>query len=69
MNRIARWLIKGYRLLVRPYLGSRCRFTPSCSAYAEEAFEKKSFPKACLLTLKRVLKCGPWHPGGEDRLN
>ncbi|MCB1060056.1 MAG: membrane protein insertion efficiency factor YidD [Calditrichaeota bacterium] len=58
--------IRAYQAVLGPHLGGRCRFTPSCSEYAIEAFNKKGFVKGLALSLKRVVKCGPWHPGGYD---
>jgi hypothetical protein len=68
MKYIAIWLIKGYRLCISPLIGPTCRFTPTCSAYALEAFEKKPFWKALRLACIRLSKCHPWHEGGEDPL-
>ncbi|MDB6081083.1 MAG: hypothetical protein JWO53_355 [Chlamydiia bacterium] len=62
------WLIKAYRLCISPLLGMNCRFTPSCSSYALDAFKEKTFLKAVWLTVKRIGKCHPWHPGGHDPL-
>ncbi|MGH2638927.1 MAG: membrane protein insertion efficiency factor YidD, partial [Rhabdochlamydiaceae bacterium] len=59
-------VIKLYQFLISPLLGSCCRFYPSCSEYALEAFEKRSFFVACWLVMKRLCRCGPWHPGGFD---
>ncbi len=59
-------LIRGYQLLLSPYLGNHCRFSPSCSQFAIEAFKKYSAIKALQLSVKRILKCHPWHPGGYD---
>ncbi|MEE2670204.1 MAG: membrane protein insertion efficiency factor YidD [Bdellovibrionota bacterium] len=61
-------MIKFYRLAISPLLGPRCRFQPSCSQYALEAFEKFSIPKAIYLTVKRISKCHPFHSGGHDPL-
>lgn len=47
-------------------MGSTCRFEPSCSRYALEAFSGHGALKGLLLTLARLSKCGPWHPGGYD---
>ncbi len=58
--------IQGYRLLISPFLGSRCRFYPSCSAYAEQALRGKGLWQGALLAVKRLLKCQPFHPGGID---
>jgi putative membrane protein insertion efficiency factor len=66
MNVLAKWAIRAYQLFLRPFVGNCCRFHPTCSEYALEAFEKKSFFKASFLTLQRLLKCHPYHPGGSD---
>lgn len=60
------FLIKGYRVCLSPFLTKRCRFYPSCSEYAQEAFEHYGVSKGTWLTVKRLIKCGPWHPGGID---
>ena len=55
-----------YRLF-RPILGPRCcRFVPSCSEYAVNALEKHGLRAGFTLTVKRLLKCHPWNPGGWD---
>jgi putative membrane protein insertion efficiency factor len=59
-------LVRLYRLVVSPWLGSRCRFHPSCSAYAQEALEQHGLFKGVWLSLIRVGRCHPWHPGGYD---
>lgn len=59
-------LIHIYRYLLSPWLGNQCRFHPSCSHYAEQALQTHGFFKGVYLTLRRLLKCHPWHPGGED---
>ena len=53
---------------VRPLMGPRgmCRFTPTCSAYAQEAISKYGVWKGGYLTTKRLFKCHPFHPGGYD---
>jgi uncharacterized protein len=43
-----------------------CRFAPTCSHYAREALQEHGLVAGALLTLRRLVKCGPWHPGGED---
>lgn len=62
----ARCLIQVYRLGVRPLLGQRCRFWPSCSEYGLEAFERHGFLGGLRLTARRLSHCHPWHPGGVD---
>jgi putative membrane protein insertion efficiency factor len=66
MKRLLLAIIAGYRLLLSPFLGSRCRFYPSCSAYAAEAIEHHGTLRGAWLALKRIAKCHPWHPGGVD---
>lgn len=61
-----RLLIKLYQLCFRPFVGPCCRFYPSCSDYALEAYDKYPWWKATYLMVKRLLKCHPWHPGGYD---
>ncbi|MDO9480057.1 MAG: membrane protein insertion efficiency factor YidD [Hydrogenophaga sp.] len=59
-------LVKGYRLLLSPALGSSCRFEPSCSVYALGALERHGALAGSYLTLKRVGRCHPWCDGGFD---
>ena len=58
--------IKGYQRFISPLLGSNCRFTPSCSAYATEAIERFGVVKGGWLASKRILRCHPLNEGGED---
>ena len=66
LARIARALVLAYRYAVSPLLGPRCRFYPSCSAYALEAIERHGALHGVRLTLRRLGSCHPWHPGGYD---
>lgn len=59
-------LLAGYRYLISPWLGNRCRFYPSCSAYAQEAILKLGVIKGLLHIIWRLLRCHPWHSGGYD---
>lgn len=68
VNRFFLLLIKGYQRLISPQLPKSCRYTPSCSQYGIEAFEKYAFPKAFYLTAKRILSCNPWGGSGYDPL-
>ncbi len=59
-------LIRAYQICISPLHGPSCRFTPTCSAYALEAIQKYGPGKGLLLSIKRVLKCNPFHEGGYD---
>jgi len=59
-------LIKAYKYLISPILPSSCRFYPSCSEYALEAFNKYGFIKGFWMTLKRIGRCHPLCDGGYD---
>ncbi len=61
-------LVKGYRLLLSPMLGSSCRFYPSCSGYSLEALQKHGAAAGTYLTLARLARCHPWCQGGEDEV-
>lgn len=60
------WLIRGYQLTVRPMLGPRCRFYPSCSEYSMEALRRHGLLRGVWLTARRLGRCHPLHPGGFD---
>jgi putative membrane protein insertion efficiency factor len=66
ISRILIGVIRGYQRMVSPLLGHHCRFYPSCSQYGIEAITRFGMVKGCWLTLKRVLKCHPLNPGGND---
>lgn len=59
--------VRAWRLVSR-FLPPRCRFYPSCSAYALEALEKHGARRGSWLALKRVGRCHPWHDGGVDHV-
>lgn len=59
-------LVRGYRLLLSPWLGSACRFEPTCSVYALQALERHGAWAGSYLTLKRLARCQPWCDGGCD---
>jgi len=59
-------LIKAYQYVISPYIAPSCRFTPSCSQYALEVIKKHGVFRGCWLSVKRILRCNPWHPGGYD---
>ena len=59
-------LVKAYRLLISPALGSNCRFDPSCSAYSLQALNQHGAMAGSYLTLRRLGRCHPWCEGGHD---
>lgn len=59
-------LVKGYRLLLSPWLGSSCRFEPTCSAYSLQALQAHGALAGSYLTLARLSRCHPWCAGGLD---
>lgn len=60
------FLVNAYRLLLSPWLGSACRFEPSCSAYALQALRRHGATAGSYLTLRRLIRCQPWCAGGHD---
>ncbi|MBS0624281.1 MAG: membrane protein insertion efficiency factor YidD [Verrucomicrobia bacterium] len=66
MKYLALACIRLYQWCLSPFITPCCRFYPSCSNYAYRAFFLYGFWKGCYLTFKRLIKCGPWHPGGYD---
>ena len=66
MKKIMILLIRGYQIFLSPLLGSNCRFIPTCSQYAIEAIRKYGALKGGWMSVKRICKCHPWHPGGYD---
>ena len=61
-------LVKFYQKAVSPWLPKSCRFYPSCSEYSIQAFQKYGCFKGLWLTVWRILRCNPFHPGGYDPL-
>jgi putative membrane protein insertion efficiency factor len=75
--RVARWVwhlpqqllmlvVRGYRLLLKPWLGSACRFEPTCSAYTLQALQQHGAVRGTALGTWRLLRCHPWCDGGCD---
>jgi putative membrane protein insertion efficiency factor len=60
------FLIQVYKKVISPALPPACRYTPTCSSYALEAFQKHPLYYAFYLTTKRVLSCNPWGGQGYD---
>lgn len=59
-------IVKAYRLLLSPWLGSACRFEPTCSLYSITALECHGAVAGSYLTLRRLARCNPWCEGGHD---
>jgi hypothetical protein len=66
ISRLLIGLVKGYRLLLSPWLGSACRFEPTCSLYAIAALERHGALVGSCLAACRLLRCHPWCAGGHD---
>jgi putative membrane protein insertion efficiency factor len=59
-------LVRAYRFFLSPWLGSSCRFEPTCSAYALQALQQRGATAGSYLTLRRLARCHPWCEGGHD---
>jgi putative membrane protein insertion efficiency factor len=59
-------VVRAYRLLFSPWLGSSCRFEPTCSAYSLQALQTHGAAAGSYLTLTRLARCHPWCRGGFD---
>lgn len=70
INKLVLFFIFIYQKVISKYIirGRHCRFDPTCSEYARQAFIKYPFFKALKLSLKRISKCHPFHDGGYDPL-
>ena len=62
----ALFLIRVYQAVLSPFLGPSCRFSPSCSEYAYQAITRYGPLKGSILSVKRICRCHPFHPGGFD---
>ena len=58
--------IRAYRFFLSPWLGSTCRFEPTCSRYALDALQQRGAAAGAYLAARRVLRCHPWCDGGFD---
>ncbi len=59
-------LIKFYKYFISPVLPGSCRFYPSCSEYALEAVRRYGAARGAYLSVRRIARCHPFHPGGFD---
>lgn len=58
--------LKAYKYCLSPFLGNHCRFYPSCSSYAMESVQRFGVIRGGWLSIRRLGRCHPWHPGGVD---
>ena len=66
MTNVALLIIRVYQALISPLFPSCCRFAPTCSQYAAEALSRHGVWRGLGLTLRRLARCHPFHPGGWD---
>jgi len=66
MKKVLVSLVRAYQVCLSPLLGQNCRFYPSCSTYSMDAITQHGCLKGLALSLKRICKCHPLHPGGVD---
>ena len=59
-------IVRGYRIFFSPWLGSSCRFEPTCSVYALQALQAHGAASGAYLTVSRIARCHPWCAGGQD---
>ena len=59
-------LVRAYQVLISPWLGPHCRFTPSCSTYFADSVRKYGAIRGSWRGIRRILRCHPFHPGGYD---
>ena len=66
MKRGLLWILRGYKRFISPLLPPMCRFEPTCSIYSMQAIEKYGLIRGGWMTVKRLARCQPLHPGGWD---
>ena len=66
MKHVMIWLVRLYQKYISPLKRPCCRFTPTCSSYAIEAYKKRGFFIGTILTVWRILRCNPFSKGGYD---
>ena len=68
LSKLLIYLVRFYQKYISPLKGPTCRFYPTCSQYSIEAIKKYGALKGIYLTMRRLLKCHPFHTGGYDPL-
>jgi len=69
LSDVSIYLIRIYQKYISPLKGQTCRFYPTCSSYSIEAYQRYGFFKGTFLSIKRILRCHPFNPGGYDPLD
>ena len=64
--RLAAQLVRAYQVVLRPLLPPACRFEPSCSEYSRQVLLTHGMAGGAWLSMRRIARCHPWHPGGYD---
>jgi len=59
-------LVRGYQIVLSPWIGQSCRFTPTCSNYAIDALKEHGALRGSWMAIRRIGRCHPWHEGGHD---
>ncbi|MEC7985946.1 MAG: membrane protein insertion efficiency factor YidD [Myxococcota bacterium] len=68
MKKLFIWTIRGYQKMISRFTPPSCRFHPTCSNYALQAFKEYGFLKGMSLTVWRIMRCNPFTPAGYDPL-
>ncbi|MBC8520213.1 MAG: membrane protein insertion efficiency factor YidD [Gammaproteobacteria bacterium] len=66
MKSILILLVRGYQIVLSPWVGQSCRFTPTCSSYAIDALKEYGALRGSWMAIRRIGRCHPWHEGGHD---
>jgi hypothetical protein len=66
MQALLMGIVRAYRIFLSPWLGSACRFEPTCSVYALQALQAHGAAGGSYLTAARLMRCHPWCGGGAD---
>ncbi|MBT3346929.1 MAG: membrane protein insertion efficiency factor YidD [Thiotrichales bacterium] len=66
MSKILIWLVRGYQIILSPWIGQSCRFNPTCSSYAIDALREYGALRGSWMAIRRIGRCHPWNEGGND---
>ena len=68
MAKVAAVPVRAYKLVISPFIGTNCRYQPTCSVYALEALERHGALKGGWLAVRRMARCHPWGGSGIDNV-